>query len=243
MLAFPKGYFQLQLDFADKMKGYRGLSLIKSIFLYTCFYARVVGFHDEHPPEENNQKWQQIIKDLPLNQNNQTDYFYEKYVDFEKNKPKKNNQLYFGCFAFSYHNDNNTFELHFRNYDQDKGNLGKDRIKVRQSELKQMFGAMKNFNKLKAKVFLRTWLFNIGAFTRLFPPKFIKASKLWNIQLAQDNSFWGQFVDRKGNLKENLAQQLRDNLKIKRSKINDYLPLPCLKSEVEQKIFYKFYKT
>jgi hypothetical protein len=241
MWVFPKSFFQLQLTFVKKIRVHHHCSLIHGLFLYTCFYVRALGFSDKNPPTEKNKGWQEIIKNLPVNQKHWAGYFYQKYVDYEKVKPKRTNQKVFGCFGYSWHQDKNAFELHFHNSDP-KGNLSKDRVQARTKELRQMFKSMKSQNKPTAKVFMRSWLQNINSFKRLFPEKFSEAAKPWNKQQAQDLSHWGQFVDRSGKLKRDLAEQLMRNAEKKRTYINDYFPLPCLIAEVDQNIFYKFYK-
>jgi len=244
-IIYPKDFFKLQLDFINLIKDHFNKDLKKCLFFYTCFYVRLLGFHDEHPPDEKDKRWQKIINKLPSDKNLWIDYFYKGYIKFEKNKPKqkKDNQVRFGrfsVFSYSYHKDENAFELHFGNRDP-KGNLGRDRVSQRMFELKKMFKSMKSCKKRGAKVYLRTWLFNINAFQRLFPKEFWHSAGLWNKQLAQDLAHWGQFVDRKGNFKKELAKILLKKAKKKRKYINEYFPLPCKRSEVDQKAFYRFY--
>lgn len=237
---FCKEFFALQIKFAELVGKHCKIPFEKVLFSHTSLYTRLIGYHDEVAPNKSNPKWQEILRGLPKGFKEQTNYIYQKYLDYEKSKPKKTNQKKFGCFAFSYHEKVNRFELHFSNSDP-KGNLGKDRVKCRIKELKELFTTMKSCNKKGARVYLTTWLLGIEAFNRLYPPAFIKAAKPWTAQLAQNNAHWGQFVDRHGSLKKELAKQLLCNASECRSKINDYFPLPCFRSEVEQAVFYDFY--
>jgi len=240
-MPYPKSFFKLQLDFVSNIVDHQQISLSGALFLYTSFYVRVLGFHDQNLPSKANSKWQAIINNMPSTKAKIVDYFFKQYVDFQKQPPKPPNQKSFGCFAYSYHKNINKFELHFINADK-KGNLSHNRQSFRQKELVNLFTSMKKENKKQAKIFLRSWLQNITAFNRLIPPDFAKIAKPWRIKLAQDNSHWGQFVNRQGHLKHHLARILLKNSKKKIDHINKYFPLPCLRAESNQAIFYNYYK-
>jgi hypothetical protein len=84
---------------------------------------------------------------------------------------------------------------------------------------------------------------SIPAFTRLFPEKFTQNAHPLERNIAQALTHWGQFVDKDGNIKKDLAEELLNKAKKKdHDKINNYFPLPALKSELELEKFYVFYK-
>jgi len=240
-ILYPKSLFKLQLDFAFNIANHQQISLSEAIFLYTNLYVKILGFHDEKPPEKTNPKWQEIINKIPATKVKIIDYFFQLYITYQSKPPKPSNQKSFGCFAYSYHKKTNKFELHFINADK-KGNLSQNRQSYRQKELINLFTSMKKDNKSHAKVFLRSWLQNIKAFNRLFPPAFTKTAKPWKVDLAQDFSHWGQFVNRHGYLKHHLTQILLKRSQKKLGHINKYFPLPCLQAETNQSAFYKYYK-
>lgn len=239
---YQKDFFKLQLDFVDLIHKKMNHRYEEALFLYTSFYVRLLGYMDDHPPEITDVEWQKIIQELPQDKSKYLDYFYDKYLAYEHNQTHKTNQKRFGCFSYSYHKEINQYELHFGAHDPD-GNLGKDRIPYRIADLQAMFTDIKRKDCKGSTLMVTTWLLNIEAFFRLYPPKFRSSAKLWNIGTAQTLTFWGQFVDRFGKLQNGISKQLLVNAKNHTySDVNEYFPYPALKSELPIDVFLNFYK-
>jgi len=238
---FSKEFFILQLEFAKIISDKHALSLRESLFKYTSFYVRLLGFSDENPPVATNPDWMKIIAEMPGDQKKQEDYFYNRYLEYENNKQQSSSEHSFGCFSYVFDTNSNKYELHFDAIDP-KGNFGKDRVDARMKELQEMFVSLRREERQDATFFVRTWLLNIEAFNRLFPKEFITTAKKLQINLAQNNSHWGQFVDRHGYLKKDLADKLLITALEKHfDHINDYFPLPALIAETSLNHFYTFY--
>lgn len=231
---FDKDFFKLQIEFAHLLAKKNNTPFEHVLFQYTSLYVRSLGFSDTKLSSQENPAWKEIIASLPPTIEEQTNYFYEKYLTYEKSKPTSNPSP-FGCFAYVYHEKTNQYELHFDAIDP-QGNLAKERIDVRKTELKKMFEAIKKEERQNATFFVRTWLLNIEAFTRLFPENFLKTKHLWKVSTAQDNAHWGQFLDRFGNFKTEFGEILLKKVKTENHEdINLYFPLPALIAEIEVK--------
>lgn len=241
MKLFDKDFFSLQLDFADIISKKHHLSFEVALFNYTSLYVRLIGFSDETPPLITNPLWQKIINNLQRGKEDRLEYIYREYQKYESNKSKTSNGTVYGCFSYNFHKTTNDYELHFHNADP-LGNLGKDRIESRISDLKHMFSTIKSEEKKDTTFFVRTWLLNIEAFRRLFPQQFILSAKPWGINLAQDNSHWGQFLDRNNKIKQSLADELINKAKDEfHEEINLYFPLQALIARSSLHPLYSFY--
>ena len=237
-----KAFFELQLDFARAVAKHYAIPFEEALYKYTSIYTRLIGFSDFDPPRQDHPNWQKFLAAFPNEENKQVDYIFSAYLEYEQNKPVVDDgQKKFGCFSYAYMAKDNKFALHFNNVDP-QGNLGRDRVAVRLEELKEMFSEMKREQKPEALVYVTSWLLNIGAFTRLLPPTFVNSQTLRDKGAAQDNGWWGQFVDRNGLLKHDLAQKLRENMKQYFPKIDEYFPLKTMRAVAPQQVFYDFYQ-
>lgn len=239
---YTKKFFKLQFDFAELLAKKHKISLQEAIFDHTAFYIRFLGFSDTEKPSTSSPDWQEIIKNIPSDYEQKIDYFYNKYLDYEKKK-EQGKKLHISCFHYYYHEDKNQYELHFDPTDPE-GNLGADRQEIRILELRKMFNDIKKENHIDAKFFVRTWLLNINAFNRLFPEKFSGTSILWPEKKTIDNAHWGQFVDRTGEIKQDLADKLISNVTNDfHEDVNLYFPLPARYAEMPVQILIEYYNT
>ncbi len=241
MAIYSKDFFKLQLQFAQIISEKYECDFAEALFRFTSIYVRLLGFLDEDPPFRENTNWLKIVSDFPKNEDKQLEYIYIKYINHEKNRNRTPIANCFGCIFFKYHSKTNQYELHYNALEKESG-LGYNRIQERLSDLKQLFETIQKEEKPGSTIFVRTWLLNIKAFQRLFPKIFIENAKMWDINLAQDNSHWGQFLDINGNVKLDLAEQLLTNAKSEyHENINSYFPLKVLISEEKTAEFYRFY--
>jgi hypothetical protein len=244
MAAFPKEFFQLNLNFAYKIARHYQIPLAEAFYKYTSLYARLIGFSDTAPPSDDHEEWQKVLEDLPDDRQAQLDFIYKKYLDFEENKKQEvsanNGQVCFRCFSYFYNADKNLFNLHFTNADP-QGNLGRDRVEERMKDFRDLAAAIKKENKRGAGAYMTSWLLSTEAMKRILPPEFIASLKPRNKGVAQDNGWWGQFIDRQGNIKHDLAAQLLENANEHRLSIDEYFPMRTMRGEVPQEVLFDFY--
>lgn len=111
----------------------------------------------------------------------------------------------FGCFSYSVW-PGHRVRIHFRNAEVDShGPLGRDRRPQRRAELTAMFRHLHERVPATATVVGGSWLYNIEAYRRLFPPEFLATGRVG----ANEYPFialWGQFLDRHGHLRPTTAR-------------------------------------
>lgn len=241
MLAFPKVFFELQLNFAERVAPHFGLTFQDALFKYTALYVRLLGYNDQEPAKVSNPAWLTFIDALPDTRNAQVNFVFNRYQAFEETKTDRPGQEKFGCFSFSHHTDKNAYELHFANVDPE-GNLGADRVETRTTDLKNLAANLQTVAAADATLFACTWLLNIEAFQRLMPPGLLAKTEMYTKDEAQTNAHWGQFVDRHGVLRTDLAAQLMGNAEKKLELINYYFPLKCLRAEIPVSEFVAHYQ-
>lgn len=234
----PKDLFTLQVQFAVEIARKLNVPLPKALLQYTSAHARLFN----HPTKGVADEWNDVIGELPNNPESIADIIYGAYV--AKEEAKKNEATEdietFGCFSQQYKADRNTFVLHFGNHDP-AGNLGRDRVDARLEDLHQLTESIKLQMHEGAQVQMTSWLLSIGAFNRLLPEKFIEAIQDVDTDAAQDNGLWGQFLDKDGLVKTELAEQLLANAKSGQFSVTDCFPCKLKTAKVPQEVFFDQY--
>jgi hypothetical protein len=243
MAKYPRELFQLQFEFATSLVEKHSLKLEDALFRNTSYYVRIIGHSDEKLPDQNLNVWVELMRNLPEDQGQIADYFYNKYLEKEKSNitTVKDNAVH-PCFHAFYHQDRNMYELHLDNNDP-LGVLSKERQSARFAELKEMFTSIKSNSNINTNLFVRTWLLNVDAFTRLFPTELKDQAILWNSNnKTYDNTHWGQFIDRQGNFRNDMAEKFREKFRNESyEEFNLYFPCPAKYSELPVTAFYEFY--
>jgi hypothetical protein len=87
-----------------------------------------------------------------------------------------------------------------------------------------------------------SWLYNVDAYRRLFPPAYLATARVLPGRFRH-MPLWGQFVDRRGAIRERAARELRE--RVGRVSAVDGLdacfPLPVLTVEAPVGEFVRFY--
>ena len=116
-------------------------------------------------------------------------------------------------------------------------------MEKRKQELKAMFTHIKQTYPHATTVKGGSWLYNLEAYRRLFPSSFGESRQPFELsRRTQGMHYWGQFIDRNGQIKPELAQKLLENLKsVDEEHVGDSFPFPPLLTEAPLEDFYKFY--
>jgi hypothetical protein len=242
-MVYPRELFQLQLEFVDFLVREHSLDLDTALFNNTFCYVRIIGHRDDAEPDQNHPVWQKLLAEKPSDKTELADYFYKKYVAAQAERGSSDDTTGQPCFHVYHHADKNFYELHLDANDP-QGILAKDRVQARTQELKAIFQKLRNDGvAASTKLFVRSWILNIEAFKRLFPAKFTADAIYWrNGNKSYDNASWGQFLDRNGSFKQDMAEQFRQKLITeKHEQFNLYLPLPTKESAQPLQIFYDHY--
>ena len=191
-----------------------------------------------------NPLWDAFIEGLSTSDNPE-DWTYDFYLQrMGVESDTSDERRFFGCFSYVYPwRNTHKLRLHFENRETSEyGALSKDRMPVRKSELSVMFRHIQANHPDAETVRGGSWLYNIPAYLRLFPPDYIKTAK----PVGYETSFWalwGQFVARKGSIRQPTAAQFLECLN-KQKTVDSCLqcfPYQVLRPECLIETFYDFY--
>jgi hypothetical protein len=193
-MELSKEFFHLQLLFAEKVAEVARISLEEILLAYTTFYLSFElgrSFDPTHP------LWQEYLVGLK-HASDQAQWTYSFYQRRRTDFTAK----FYGCFYYSYLSDEHTIRIHFVNREiTQQSALSLARRPVRQQELGEMFQAIRTTLPEATTVRGGSWLYNLTAYCRLFPPEYVRS-----VQPAEDEfpylALWGQFLTRDGDLRQ-----------------------------------------
>ena len=148
----------------------------------------------------------------------------------------------FGCFSYSRLRDDR-IRLHFENAQTDGGSsLGSSRRSQRLADLAALFAHVKLTERGSPRAVGASWLYNLEAYRRLFPKSYLATARVLHDRF-QHMPLWGQFLDRHGEIKKDMAHRLLDRLGSQSSLVglDQCFPLQVLTVEALVQEFYAFY--
>ncbi len=239
-MPYSKEYFELQSQFANKVSEVEGLDLAKALLEYTSFYKtfRIAGWKFD----PNNETWQEYLSSLSNSDFLQTTYQF--YLDRLQGSQDEETSKRFGCFTYEVDEKVKSVSVHFRNTDDpEPGALSRERMKTRMQELQDMFTEIKNLHPEVEEVNGWSWLYEVEAYTRLFPSEYILSKKQIR-NWFKSTALWGQFLDSAGNVKPDLAHQFLVCIsnKDKLDDLIDCFPLHLQEVSAPIDLFYEFYE-
>ncbi|MGI8968204.1 MAG: hypothetical protein ACR2GA_03770 [Chloroflexota bacterium] len=114
----------------------------------------------------------------------------------------------YDCFSYHYEAETCAIRFHFGNRDDSGlGLLSRAREPVRRRELAAMFADIRRELPEAEVVRWRSWMSNLPAYCRLFPPEYVRSLIPVQPEL-QFMSLWGQFLARAGNLRPESARMV-----------------------------------
>jgi hypothetical protein len=149
----------------------------------------------------------------------------------------------FGCFSYAYESEMRTVRLHFGDRDASgAGPLSEERQQVRQAELTALFADVRREVPAAEAVSGGSWLYNLAAYRRLFPPAYVRTA----VPVApalQFMSLWGQFLDRHGTVRPGPTTTFLDRIATATTldAIVRSFPLPVRAPRCPIEHFYAFY--
>ncbi|HEY3949918.1 hypothetical protein [Phenylobacterium sp.] len=154
-------------------------------------------------------------------------------------------QRSFGCFRCDPPDVAGVLRIHFSNRDSadDVGPLSRAKTPRRLAELKTMFAFVRETWPRTRTVQGRSWLYNLDAYRRLFPPAYgdSRAPPAGRVGLGGTSS-WGQFLDHREAVKPDLRAAFLHNIEaIDVEAPWRAFPLPALGATAPIALFYDFY--
>jgi hypothetical protein len=239
-LRFSRAFIELIVQFARHVAQIQILPLDDTLFRFTPLYLSLgLGrdFDPRHPT------WQAFMVGLAEDRD-VVDWTHTFYLSHHANVSADAVALRptFGCFYYSRWPENRV-RIHFRNDEIDPhGPLDRDRRPKRLAELTAMFSHLSEIVPPTATVVGGSWLYNIEAYRRLFPPEFLATARTG----ANEYRFlalWGQFLDRHGHLRATTARTFLDGLgrHLTEESLEHCFPYRVLRLESAVRPFYEFY--
>ncbi|HUG38585.1 MAG TPA: hypothetical protein VML54_16630 [Candidatus Limnocylindrales bacterium] len=237
-MTYAKAFFDLQLRFAHRTADLSGRPIACVLLDYTNFYARFGlgrGFDLAHPI------WRKYLAGLQ-HASDPGEWTYRFYLERQESLEAPGVAASHGCFAFA-PLDGNRIRLHFRNAETDgRSPLGIDRRGRRLAELAALFEHVRRTAPEPPRVVGASWLYNVDAYRRLFPPAYLASGRVLADRFRH-MPLWGQFLDRRGELRERATREFLERLGRLAAfdTLHDCFPLQVLTVEAPAQAFYEFY--
>lgn len=239
--AYQPDRFALQFALAQKITAITTMPLGQALFAYTqLWYWIKIG----EPHSYRNPIWQRYVAGLYKADDPQawTAAFCRERASANVPDPAAKNPR-FGCFSYS-HWSRRLIRIHFSPpQPMPEGIIARAQMPNRLAELTALFSHVKAYMPTATRVRGGSWLYNIEAYRRLFPPTYVQTAKEvrgnW-----QYMALWGQFYDRFGRVKEEMATPFLACAGQQKTLegILDCFPYQVLQPECPIQHFYDFYQ-
>jgi hypothetical protein len=202
-----RDYFELQLLFAARLADIQGLGPGEAVARYTNLRKR---FGLDAP--EGAGEWARYVEGFEAAGGAAAGL--DRTVRFHAQAPRdagSADQARFGCFACVAPAEDGVVRIHFTNRtgDPDVGPLAAARMPERLSELRAMFGFVCETWPQARSVVGGSWLYNLEAYRRLFPPAYGGSAQAVEGPLRlTGSSTWGQVLDHRGRVKPAIRDHL-----------------------------------
>ena len=240
-----RGYFELQLDFAERMAALTDLPIGEAVALYTNLRMRMALGDEDHA--EDAAQWARYLAGLaarhsPVGRLDWTQAFFAECPP----EGLLRGQTRFGCFSFEAPNAEGMVRIHFSNRDSADGvgPLVAAKIPARLADLTAMFGHIRRNHPEARTVTGGSWLYNVEAYRRLFPAQYgaSRVEPTAPVRLRGTSS-WGQFLDFREQLRPDLCLRFRDNLRsLDATAPWLAFPFQALRTRAPMAAFYEFYR-
>jgi hypothetical protein len=235
-MAFTPPFFDFQLQFARCLAARFHLSLADALFHYTTI-STILG-------TDGWAAYVASIEDVA----DATAWTYQCYQAHRSLDPRPDDTTYlghplFGCFYYLIR-DITTIRVHFvKNDSFNPRPLSRERVTARQNELGRMFAHIHASVPAAQTVLGNSWLYNLVAYRRLYPPAYIAQLPMSDEAEFQFLAFWGQCFDRAWNPKPAITCAILERL----ARLTDLdelrwcFPYQILQPTCPIAIFYEFY--
>jgi len=186
----------------------------------------------------NHPLWQEFVNGI-VQQSDKAGWAYEFHLD-HLSAPTKYQEPRFGCFVFDY-SSRPVVRFHFWN-PTNGSVLNRESVVIRQAEIKSLFGHVQQHHPEAEGVRGGSWLYNIDAYRRLFPPAYVETAKAVGNETGYF-SLWGQFLRGDRSVREDRAEQFLASL-AKQTTVEGCMgcfPYEVLRPECPIEVFYEFY--
>ncbi len=228
-------YFNLQLRFADSIARVSHFSFEEAILSFTNIYLQCFdrSFDPTHPA------WQTYLEGL----HQAPDQAQWTFSLYESRREAA--FPFHRCFQYAYLPDEQVIHFHFTNGNvSGYGPLSKERRPARLLELKTMFAEVKQQQPDAKHVQGCSWLYNLDAYKRLFPPQYTSSMEIVDEEF-QFLALWGQFLQRNGQIHLPLAHSFLSSCRPQQTLegLLRCFPYRVLEPSCAIAVFYEFYES
>lgn len=237
--ANSRAFFDLQLQFADKVALLAGLPLADALLAYTNLYIRFgLGrqFDPAHPD------WREYLAGIREGADN-SDWTYRYYLARPNDAGPPAVVASSGCFSYA-QLDNHRIRIHFGNAEADgRRPLGAERAAHRLEELRALFEHVARTQPAHTSVVGVSWLYNLAAYRRLFPAAYLATAREVSGRFRY-MPLWGQFLDRHGAVKPDMAAPFLERVGrlSDLARLDQCFPFQVISLEAPATAFHDFYQ-
>lgn len=236
-----RGYFEVQLLFAEAIADRTSRPLPDACLEFTNLHRRLgLGRTDGGAPSAG---WARYAAGLTRCASRQ-DRLEWTLAFFAEAPPEASATRRFGCFSYDLLEQGHVVRIHFSNRDSTggRGPLARAKADRRIAELREMFGFIRAHHPAARAVRGGSWLYNLEAYRRLFPPAYA-ASRFEPQRVRLDGtSSWGQLLDFRESVKPAIRKALLDNIRtLDIAAPWTAFPMRALGAQGDIEQFYRFY--
>lgn len=206
-----RDYFEVQLLFAEAVADRASYTLSDACLKFTNLHRRFgLGRTDE---DALSGEWLRYAAGLErcASRLGRLDWTVAFFADAPR---KESATRRFGCFSYELLDPDPVLRIHFSNRDSagDCGPLTRAKADRRVSELREMFGFIRAHHPNAWTVRGGSWLYNLEAYRRLFPPEYAASTFEPEHVRLDGTSSWGQLLDFREHVKPAFRQALLANI-------------------------------
>jgi hypothetical protein len=234
----PREFLALNLRFARRAVEISAVSLAEALLQYTHLYLAFGLGRDFNPTQPF---WQAFLDGL-AQATDPEEYTFQVYCEAQRERPRPHPELVFGCFTYSVWTGGR-IRLHFFRALPGQAPLRRQYLPERVAELTALFSHVKANVSPAVSVVGGSWLYNIEAYRRLFPPDFIHTAVPEEPPETQFIALWGQLLDHNGQVKADIASLFLEKLAVAQT-LKDMLhsfQYPVMRLEAPVEVFYRYY--
>jgi hypothetical protein len=240
-----RAFFDLQIRFAHGVACMAGIALETALLDCTNLYVRFGAgraFDAQHP------LWSAYVEGVRActGFRETSDWTWRFYAGCPTHRAAPPAVAAFSCFAWA-REPHGGVRLHF-----DAGGAADAAISPldlreaprRRAELRQVFEHVREHSGASDPLVHGTsWLYNLPAYRRLFPPAYLATAQ--PVDRLRALSLWGQFLDRHGKLRYDAAQALLARLANTRdaAAIGQCFALRALAVQAPESVFYEHFSS
>ena len=265
-IEYPLGYFDAQVRFARQWARLSGEPFDKTLLEKTALYRRLTRARTfEGEPDS---VWLHFIESVSvLDQPEHVSpplysiYLQQPHSVYTSAQYPESDGKHFGYFSFDHYPKRaetggvERIKIHFINKKRgERSGLDKIYLAQRQSDLQRMFTHIRVTYPAADEVIGASWLYALPSYRDSFPPEYTEQMKrlvpqgfehiadtLPGMSFGGD-SLWGQFVDRRGGVREGVYREFRERIEEAESlgDLVDAFPYKPLRAMALIAVFYEW---